>query len=295
MHTSDGTEYAVNMSQTEDGFRAFGDLASGKPRVFVIGDSFTQATDVSDDKTYYTYLKASLSAELFAYGGSGYGSLQEFMILDRYFDVIKPDLVIWQYAANDFINNSPELEIASAINNNGLRRPYLVGGRVQYIFPKNHAQSIGEFALRYCRVCYMLLIRYDRFRAMVVSDTVEFRTSPGESARGLFLQSVAVTDKIMGMVRRRVGSIPIAGFIVSNGNRWGVEYGDELTNISERNDIVLFDVESAILTAEKRGRNVRTADGSHWNDLGNRIAGQALIDALRRSGLLQAKPTRNHS
>jgi len=87
-----------------------------------------------------------------------------------------------------------------------------------------------------------------------------------------------------------VGAIPIAGFIVSRGNRWGVEYGDELTNISERHDIVLFDVESPVLTAEERGRNVRTADGSHWNDLGNRIAGEALIDALRTSGLFHAQP-----
>jgi hypothetical protein len=101
-----------------------GDVASDKPRVFVIGDSFTQAPeDASDGKTYYSDLK-KLGLEVFAYGGSGYGSLQEFMILDRYYNVVKPDLIVWQYSTNDVVNNSPELETASRVNNNGMVRPY---------------------------------------------------------------------------------------------------------------------------------------------------------------------------
>jgi hypothetical protein len=263
-------------------------------KLLIIGDSFTQATGVSDEHTYYAYLKAPLGAELFAYGGSGYGSLQEFMVLDKYFDAVKPDLVIWQYAANDFVNNSPEFEIASTLNNNGLRRPYLVNGSIRYILPKNQDRPAREFSLRYCRVCYVLLTRYDRLNAMVDVDPVEFKTAPGESAHEMFMQAVAVTDTIMGMVRKRVGSTPIAGFIVSRGSRWGGEYVDELTNISQRYGIVLFDIESAVLAAENRGRNVRTEDGSHWNDLGNRLAGQALADALRSSDLMKASARSNH-
>ena len=104
----------------------FGKLSSAKPRVFVIGDSFTQATAASDQQTYYAVLQRLLDVEVFAYGGGGYGSLQEFMILDRYLDLIKPSLILWQFCTNDFINNSPELETGSVINNNGIVRPYWV-------------------------------------------------------------------------------------------------------------------------------------------------------------------------
>ena len=75
----DGTEYHATVSQGSNGFRLFRNVSSGKPRIFVIGDSFTQATDVSDDKTYYAVLKRVLDAEAFGYGVGGYGSLQEFL------------------------------------------------------------------------------------------------------------------------------------------------------------------------------------------------------------------------
>ena len=41
--TSKGVKYPIKRSQKEYGFRMFGDLHSTRPKVFVIGDSFTQA------------------------------------------------------------------------------------------------------------------------------------------------------------------------------------------------------------------------------------------------------------
>jgi hypothetical protein len=98
---SDGTKYNARITQDANGFRMFGDLNSGKPRVLVIGDSDTQAIEVSDDNTYYAILKQRLDIEVFAYGARGYGTLQELMILEKYYDVIKPDLVLWQYSIDD--------------------------------------------------------------------------------------------------------------------------------------------------------------------------------------------------
>jgi hypothetical protein len=286
--TSNGTKYHVKTSQSAEGFRAFGDLASSRPRVFVIGDSFTQAPeDVSDGKTYYDQLK-TLGVEVFAYGGSGYGSLQEFMILDQYFDLVKPDLIVWQYASNDLVNNSPELETASKINNNGLVRPYLVDAAVQHLLPKSRAMAVQQVAIRYCRVCYILLNRYDRLRAAVALDTVEMHTSPGEPAYSMFVHAMDVTDTIMGMVRNRAGSVPVVGFIVSSSStyRYGPEYVETLTAISRKHNIVLLDIQGAVLAAERGGRDVRAADGGHWNEEGHRVAGEALRDSLEASGAI---------
>src|SRR2546423_3064171 len=80
---ADGSVFELNMSQDSRGFRRFGDPSSDRPRVMVIGDSFTQAVLVSDDQTYYAVLADRLGAEVFAYGGSAFGTLQEYMILDR--------------------------------------------------------------------------------------------------------------------------------------------------------------------------------------------------------------------
>ncbi len=43
-----GISYSVELSQNEYGFRMFGDISSSRPKVMVIGDSFTHAREVSD-------------------------------------------------------------------------------------------------------------------------------------------------------------------------------------------------------------------------------------------------------
>ena len=46
----------INYSTYENGFRIFGDPNSAGVKIFVIGDSITQGTVVSDGGTYYDYL-----------------------------------------------------------------------------------------------------------------------------------------------------------------------------------------------------------------------------------------------
>jgi len=282
-----GAEYDVEIRQNENGFRMFGDTRSSKPKVFVIGDSFTQANTVSDHKTYYAILKKELDIEVFAYGAGGYGSLQEFMILDRYFDVIKPDLVLWQFATNDLINNSPTLEMASSINNNGLVRPYLVDGQIQYILPREHTRNPRLFALKYCRLCYMLFDRIDRLRA-ATSRTVETETSAGKSAHPEFLKSVEVTEAIMDKVVARTGSVSIASFIVYGPGY--EEYQQALEQVSRKHRFVLLpDIKKGTLVA-KEGKTVFAADGSHWNNEGHRLVGKTLAAGFRSACLLHLCP-----
>jgi len=282
-----GAEYDVQVRHDENGFRMFGDTRSSKPKVFVIGDSFTQANAVSDDKTYYAILKKELDIEVFAYGAGGYGSLQEFMIMDRYFDLIKPDLVLWQFAANDLINNSPTLEKASSINNNGLVRPYLVDGHVQYILAREHTENPRLFALKYCRLCYMVFNRVDRLGAET-SRTVETETAAGKSAHPAFLKSVEVTDAIMEKVAARAGSIPIASFIAYSAGY--EEYRQALAQVSRKHGFVLLpDIKTGTLVAME-GKTVFAADGSHWNNEGHRLVGKTLADAFRSACLLHVCP-----
>jgi hypothetical protein len=287
--SADGTRYSVDISQDENGFRMFGNPSSDRLKVLVIGDSHTQAVSVSNDKTYYAVLKGLLDVEVFAYGASGYGSLQELMIFSKYFDRVRPDLVLWQYSANDLINNSPELEAASSINNNGLVRPYWINHRISYILPKKQGRGVRLFALQHCRICYMVLNRLDRLAAKI-EKTVETETGIGGRAHAAFLRSLAVTDEIIEKVSKVAGRVPIVAFIVGGSSPFGPEYIEGLREISRRHNIIpLTDIDEAILGAEKKGAIVRAADGSHWNELGHDIAGRAIADSLRTSGLLNSR------
>ena len=196
--TSKGVKYAVKRSQKEYGFRMFGDLRSTRPKVFVIGDSFTQAFQVSDEDTYYATLKDVLGVEVFAYGAGGYGTLQEYMILDQYMDMIKPTLILWQFCTNDFINNDPALETASLINNNGWRRPYWVDGHIVYIIPKPWSGSFRIFAQRHSRLLHFLLSRWDRLLAIYPVQTVEVQIKREGPAHKGFQHAVQVNQRVDG-------------------------------------------------------------------------------------------------
>jgi hypothetical protein len=286
MKNADGSEYRVTLSQDEHGFRLFGDLTavgSRRPRVLVIGDSFTHAREVSDSKTYYAILRASFDAEVFAYGVGGYGTLQEYMALAEYFTMIKPDLIIWQYCPNDFINNSAALESRSTANNNGMRRPYLVNGRIEYVLPKPYTRLVREYAIRYSRFLYFVISRVDRLLA------VSSRASALErdiETKGLempeFTDAVLVTDQIMGRARRLVGDVRILAFSSQGGVSLRM-----FADISSKHDIdFLASVPDVLRAAEERGIVITTADRAHWNEAGHRIVAGVLATALKERCLI---------
>ena len=121
----------AHMARRGTGFRRFGDLQARKPRVLVIGDSFTHSTWVSDDKLYYAVIQDKLDVEVFAWGAGGYSTLQEYLILDKYIDVIQPDVLLWQFCDNDFIENDLNLDEKS-LDPTRLYKPYWVNGGLQY-------------------------------------------------------------------------------------------------------------------------------------------------------------------
>lgn len=82
------------------------------PRIAVIGDSITLATGVDKRKTYTEQLEKFLlrhsakDVEVYNFGAADYGTLQEYMVYERYAQHLEPDLVLLQFLGiNDFINN----------------------------------------------------------------------------------------------------------------------------------------------------------------------------------------------
>ena len=288
--TKGGITYAVHRSQHNFGFRQFGNLRADKPKLLVIGDSFTQATAVSDDKTYYALLGSQLDMEVFAYGAGGYGTLQEYMILDRYVDEIKPDLILWQFCVNDFINNDNALERASTINNNGMIRPYWEKGAIAYLSPKPTEQQLREWINHYSRFLYFLVSRVDRLRAVTSHHSVEtFIEAQGFNHEG-FSHAVQVTDDLMKRVRARTGNIPIVAFSCVDAH----PYSDAFVMISRHYGIEYWnDVGAAVRQAADHGADVETPDG-HWNEAGHRLIATRLAGHLQGSRFVMTGRSSRH-
>lgn len=126
-----GESFQVNYVSDEKGFRIWGDVNSTKKKILFIGDSFTHARDIDSDKTYFGLFKEDY--EVFAFGASGYGSWQQYLVLERYINEINPDLVVWQHHINDFFDNQFDLDKSLGFSGFLFDRPYPNGTRFEML------------------------------------------------------------------------------------------------------------------------------------------------------------------
>jgi len=275
-----GKDYFVEAKTNDYGFRIFGNIYSKNKKIMFIGDSITGDMHVSNDKTYYGLIQKKLPVEVYAYGGSGYGTLQEYMILDEYIDKIQPDLVVLQCSANDFINNSYELELQSYKNNNGLRRPYITKDcKIFYAIPKRFS-LIRNISNNYSRFLYVVLSRIDKLAATKLKEkTVEkYIEKQGKHHSG-FKHSAQITNKLIEMFRERNSKVRMFAFCVD----FVPPYYEEFQNILKKNGIEFIDgIPQAIRGVEDKGYVTRASDGAHWNELGHRICAEKIISYFIR-------------
>lgn len=273
----------VSFSTTVFGFREYGHRQTSKKRVFVIGDSYTHGYTVSDGKAYYDVIKRSAEdVELFVYGCGGYGTLQEYMILDKFVDEIKPDLILWQFACNDLINNDWELESASYINNKHIIRPYLIGDQIEYKFPTQDYGWLYNLT-QHSMLLQVLDVRLNTLKTMN-RGTIEQTILPNDPR---MVKSRATTGKLLDMVVKRAGKIPVVAFCVDRQ-----PYADDaFAEICRARKIPYVDeVPWAVEHARNSGTKVDVMPiDFHWNEEGHKIAGQTLAMALAKRGMIKLR------
>jgi hypothetical protein len=277
----------ANAEYFEYGFKRWGDVRTQKTKMLIIGDSFTDINCVSNGEEWYSYLERKFkNLELFVFGGGGYGTLQEFMILDDFIDIIKPQIILIQFSPNDFWNNLYALDIKFYPYNNHAYRPYWESGKIVYRLPMPFSTL-----RRYSFMADRILARYDRFaRDRAVKnlrayagqkDSKTLHASEGEKAetRKLEKEAFAVTNEIYGMIRRRAGeTIPIYLFNIQD-----TPYAED---ICKTNRITCIPgIEGEFDAKEKEGFPVKVVNDGHWNRLGNELVGQKLVEYFEKEGL----------
>lgn len=277
-----GTLYTLNYETDENGFRAFeqSEVNSTANRVFYIGDSFTQAIEVSNDKTYYNLVDQHLNLNTFAYGCRGYSTLQEYMILDQYYDQIKPDIFVLQFCYNDFINNSLELESNSIYNNNRRLRPYWQeDGSVKNAYP--------------ARLPLRLLNDYSMFFQLVLTTTEKIWNSQvhkkektteafiasQEQAYAPFEKSIQVTEALLRKMKERLD--PDVRFLILHVGTYDDPYFQAIQSISESLNIEFVSESSEHPQLVANAPEVMAKDHFHWNEAGHKIAAEALLKYLQ--------------
>ena len=269
----------ITFTTSKYGFRRFGDTTTKKTKLFVIGDSFSEANGVSDGETYYDYLAENNDTiEIFAYGCSGYGSLQEYLILKEYFDDIKPDIILWQFCSNDFFENLYDLDRIDDPSHHHYVRPFLINGRIEYKGKETHPSLVilSSHVLRTIKFRFNIL-------KMMLFDTGLVDFSLDHSP--LFEDTVHATLEIMKLVRNIDDNVILAAFSVDEALSEKTE--DVFSTICRKTGIhYIPGIPRAIERAEDSGMKVTLSkDDNHWNAAGHSIAGEKILKYLEKNVL----------
>lgn len=264
-------------ASARDGFRVFGDLNTTKKKILVIGDSFTQAYQVSNGEAYYDYLQRHhADIELFVYGASGYGTLQEYMILNKYIDLIHPDLILLQFCKNDIFNNSFNLESIGLRDNIHMVRPYYQNGRIVYLYPSQFG-----WAIQHSSILKILHMTFDALNQNMFSP-MENRLS---SEHPFVVESLQTTADILGLIKKRVKDLPVVAFLSDESPLLNDEV---LGKLAKHHNIHFINgIPNIVQHAKKRGIVVDASPtDTHWSVNGHEIVGQAISDYLERNRFL---------
>ncbi len=248
----------------------------GEQTVLFLGDSYTHAHEVSSGQAYYDVFETMAGGDVsvFSVGVGGYGTLQEFMALEIAYDQIKPDVVIWQLSGNDVENNVFEYEKTSLANNNQRPRPYLDlhTGKIEIMNP-------GFFLLQQSDLTRFLFQKFlmidQKFKLGLIEKLKQALYPRGEKRKDFQRQGLEVLNRLLNKAQKKYPDTRFYGFNVGGG------YDQEFEQIFVQNGAGYFPLfHEYVRQVEKT--DCRPFD-SHWNHLGNRVAGKALLRLFRQA------------
>jgi len=254
----------VTSTYNKNGFRVWGDLSDKtKKRVLVLGDSYTQDIFVNDGEEWYAHLeKAFPDTNFFVYGSTGYGSLQEYMILQDYINEINPDVIILQFCVNDYSDNyypfNKYLWRGAPIN----IRPYLENNEIIY-----RASVPFLFLRQYSFTFDRLLAIYDNYSRIPSIYTLRSQVSPK-----ILRASEIATEQIFKKIEALTVGKKVYMFDAS------IMGNEELKLCNIANINCIKDVWENVMKQDVASDPVRVVSDGHWNLKGNKLAGQELIN-----------------
>lgn len=255
-------EYPVIITTNQYGFRKWGDIKTEKSKIFIVGDSFTHSMYASDNKTWYSIFAENTGAEVFTYGCSGYGTIQQYLVVKKFINQIEPDMLIIAFTNNDFDNN-----IDSGVRDpieHAFGRPYFTGVDDQI---KLKSSPITRFLCQYSHLAYFITTRIHMSSAFSISVS---KFSPDEK----LTKSIAETKKALQMLKKILPQKTV--LIMFALSCEGQELENLLKLCSELNIECIHGVDDKIKNADQGKKLMRAADGSHLNEDGEKIVGEWL-------------------
>src|SRR5262245_39181724 len=255
-------------------------------RILVVGDSFTWGWGVSQGQVFTDLLQAALPATVAVYnrGVPGFGTAQEYLLLQRELAARAYDAVVLMFYMNDLSDN---------ISARQGRRPYfeLVDGelraRNQPALPV--VNPVGHFLREHSRAYAFVQFELELLRSEErrVGNERDYRTAPAVDFHDV--PGYAVTARLLGEIQRLAHKHGARFFLVYIPQRSEIELDAPfpyvrsihamVDDIARREGIPLLDLSPPFHQHAKAGEQLIYPIDAHWNPAGHRVAAAALLES----------------
>jgi lysophospholipase L1-like esterase len=271
-----GKNYIANYSTNENGIIEFNKKTNSK-KILVIGDSFSTDPNVGNEHFWYSVMAKKLEQNInnkisvFASGGGGYGTVQEYLVAKEITEKINPHLIILQFCINDFENNNLDWEKKIYRFTQYMRRPY--SDMYGNIYRKDYFINFIPDFVANSRLFNSILSRLGNF--ISTKYPINLNT---EQMQQIKIDSIQITT----MFLEKIYNIkPETKKIIVNCKK-AENYPEVLWDeIANKIGYVVINknfkfVENAIIQKE----DIYSSDGGHYNIIGNHIFGTAIADEI---------------
>jgi len=249
----------VTVRNNSLGLRDIEPTGASAPTVMFLGDSFVWGYDVEANERFTELLRENLPVRVINAGVPGYGTDQEYLLLERLWGAVKPDVVVLMYCTgNDRLDNSANMR------NGGYYKPYLER-------TDNGTWHFAGQPVPWSRHVYFqenALVRNLWLARAAVTGFVQL-THPE-------IEVSDSTERLIGMMRETVEARG-AKFLV------GLQYHERQLEGYLRARGIPF-------TAFDEAR-IYPADGNHWTPEGHALVAHRLMPLLAAAGIPGADRT----
>jgi hypothetical protein len=251
------TARTIHAQHNSLGFRDIEVEHDARPKMLFIGDSFVWGVDAEAEERFTDLLRSRLSSHAVVNAGvSGYGTDQEYLLLQRIWPTIQPAVVVLIFCAdNDRLDNGTNIRY------DGYQKPYFA------VLPDDTLELRGQpvptsrqlYIKQDWLVRHLWLARVAAFAYVEIRHPQVYVPDP--------------TEKIVSKMRE---------FVEAHGARLvvGLQSSDEklIRHLgSERIPFVTFD----------GAETYSNLFGAHWTPAGHRLVADRLLGLLSESHIVQ--------
>jgi hypothetical protein len=291
------------------GFRDHAPSEKKKNKIMVLGDSFVANIALEDKEVFTEIMEDQLKEyDVLNFGVSGYGQVQEYLLLKKWIDVIDPDVVILVvYLQNDFANNmgtqglyarpSASLEGSDSVlsihkqsldpkNKTGFHNLFskshvnwLVTRAINNIFPTADSSYMTEVYTCQSPIPDDHRVAFKIMEGLLVKIAQLGKEKNVPIIFALAPSILQVDDELWKLFLEQ-NSFRKKKYIRSSPN-------DRLMQFAKEKGLLMLDLLPVFLKAEQRNVKCYHPVEQHWTKEGNEVVANVLIDYLKDSALIE--------